>query len=81
MKKKRYMEGTQPDRFNGNINKNNKSGIRGVCFDKRRNQWCAHITYKGKTYFLGRYYNIGDAEEAREKAERELKEYLSGGRE
>lgn len=76
MVKKRFIEGTQPDRFNGNINKNNKSGIRGVCYDKSRNKWKATITFKRKTYNLGRFDTIGEAEKVRNEAERKIKEWL-----
>lgn len=72
MKKKRFIEGTQLDRFNGNINKNNKSKVRWVCFDKSRNKWLASITFKRKQYYLGRYNTIAEAEQARELAEKEL---------
>lgn len=72
--KKRYKNKTQPDRiFSDNINKNNKSGIKGVCFDKLRNKWIASFQYQGKHYNLGRYNNISDAEKARKKFEDKIK--------
>lgn len=54
------------------ISKANKSGIKGVSWDKNRNKWVAQITFKGKNYNLGRYNNKEDAREAREKAEKEM---------
>ena len=32
-----------------NLNKNNKSGVRGVCFKTREKRWQADITLRGKT--------------------------------
>lgn len=52
--------------------KNNKSGFRGVCWDKSREQWVAQIAFQGKNYHLGRYYNIEDAVAARKEAEKAL---------
>ena len=76
---KRYINKTQPDRiFSHNLNKNNKSGIKGVCFDKKRNKWLASFQYQGKHYNLGRFNNIGDAEKARKKFEDKIKLELGG---
>ncbi|WP_088816356.1 MULTISPECIES: AP2 domain-containing protein [Listeria] len=51
--------------------KNNKSGRKGVTFDKERKKWMAQIWFQGKKHFLGRYTNFEDAVKAREKAEEE----------
>lgn len=72
MKKKRFIGGTLPDRFNGNLNKNNTSKVRGVCFDKSRNKWLSYIMFKRKFYSLGRYNTIAEAEKARKLAEKDL---------
>lgn len=73
----RYWNGTQPDRiFSNKLNKNNKSGIKGVCFDKSRNKWLATFQYQGKHYNLGRYNTITEAEKARKKFEKFIKEKL-----
>lgn len=53
------------------INKNNKSGIRGVSWDSSRSKWAANITFKRKTIHLGRFDNKMDAINARNKAEKE----------
>lgn len=45
----------------------NTSGIIGVT--KYNNVWKAQIYYKGKTYWLGTFYDIKSAENARLKAE------------
>lgn len=43
---------------------NNKSGIKGVCWDKDANKWLAQIQVNKKKIKLGRYINIEDAKEA-----------------
>ncbi len=48
---------------------NNTSGYKGVYFDKERNKWMAKICVNGKQLKLGRFKDINDAIEAREKAE------------
>lgn len=54
------------------IHKNNSSGFKGVSYDKTKGKWRAQITFKGENYYLGRYYNIEDAVNARKIAEEEL---------
>lgn len=49
--------------------KDNTSGIRGVCFDKRTNSWVATIGFKKRIIHLGRFKNINDATKARKDAE------------
>lgn len=51
------------------INKNNKSGVKGVYWDKSRGKWSASITFKRKNIHLGRFDNKQDAIEARKRAE------------
>lgn len=53
---------------------NNKSGYRGVDFDRKRRKWCARIKTDGKQRFLGRFASLNDALAARRSAETE---YLS----
>ncbi len=55
--------------YNTNLRSTNKSGIKGVHFDKDRNKWFASITNNYKAIALGRYDNIEDALKARKKAE------------
>lgn len=52
--------------------KNNKSGIRGVCWNNSRNKWVAQITFKGKNYYLGRYDKIEEAAKIRKIAEEKI---------
>lgn len=54
---------------NSSLPKNNKSGHKGVCWDKRRELWEANIQVQGKKKFLGRYSKYEDAVKARELAE------------
>ena len=44
--------------------KNNTSGIRGVSWDKRRNNWEASVKHNGKGYHVGNFRDIADAEAA-----------------
>jgi hypothetical protein len=58
---------------NRKIHKNNTSGVRGVCFDKRRQKWKAQIWVKGRrNIVLGLFSSIHDASVARVTAERKL---------
>lgn len=50
--------------MNSQTPKNNTSGVKGVCFDRRRGLWRASICNK----FLGRYESRDDAEEAYKQA-------------
>lgn len=55
--------------INSAIPKSNKSGYKGIYFDKSRNKWVANIKINYKTIFLGRFENIEDAIKVRQKAE------------
>lgn len=46
-------------------NKNNKSGVTGVCFDSRRQLWVAQIMFQRKVYLLGRFKRKSVAIKAR----------------
>lgn len=49
--------------------KNNKSGVKGVSWNKRFNKWNAQICLKGKVKNLGYFLNLEDAIKARKDAE------------
>lgn len=51
---------------------NNSSGYNGVYFNRKSQKWVAQIGFKGKTYYLGSYYKIEDAAQARKKAENRI---------
>lgn len=48
-------------RFNQRLSKANKSGVKGVSWDKRRKKWAALIKANGRRYHLGRFDNLNDA--------------------
>ena len=52
--------------------KNNRSGHKGVWYDKSRGLYFVYINLHKKRKFLGRYNNLNDAISAREQAEEEL---------
>lgn len=49
---------------NTNMNKNNSSGARGVCWDKSRTKWLAFINVNDRFKNLGRFDEFEDAREA-----------------
>ena len=50
---------------------NNKSGIKGVCWDKSANKWLAQIQINKQKIMLGFYENVKDAAEVYAKAAKE----------
>lgn len=54
--------------LNRSMQRNNKCGHKGIYYDKSRDKYVAEIKVKGKKIYLGRYENIEDAINAREKA-------------
>jgi len=59
---------------------NNKSGITGVHFCSKVGKWRAGIRYNGKDIFLGQYYIIEEAANARRAAEVEYGYHANHGR-
>jgi hypothetical protein len=51
------------------LTKANKSGCRGVCFDKKNNKWRSYIKVDHKALSLGRFDSFEDAVIARKQAE------------
>ena len=47
----------------------NTSGVTGVYRNRRTGRWCAQITFKRKTYYLGAYEKKDDAIGARKRGE------------
>lgn len=67
------MSGTNMARIkNKKMQPNNTSGVTGVSFHKRRSQWYARISFKGKTHSLGYFDRMEDAIEARQEAEKKV---------
>lgn len=54
---------------NGRVRSNNKSGVKGVYWDKARNKWGAKIKVDYIDIALGRYKKFEDAVRARREAE------------
>jgi hypothetical protein len=50
----------------------NRSGFKGVAFDRRRGKWRAEITQRGRRYFIGRYATAEQAHAAYAAKAREL---------
>ena len=66
----KYFEGTQIEVIKKNtIKKNNKTGVNGVYFDKRRNKYVASIKIQRVKHHLGSFTTLDEAKKAREKAE------------
>lgn len=57
---------------NRRLNRNNKTGIVGVSWDKRRNNWRANIMVDFNLKYLGNFNDLALATEARKSAEKEL---------
>ncbi len=70
--KMHYVENTCLERLTNKIYKNNKSGVKGVCWNKRLQKWQVQIRLKNHNYYIGIYSNIEDAIDARKNAEKEL---------
>lgn len=51
------------------LQKNNRSGVTGVYWDKGRNKWHAYIKYNKKYIGLGRFVCFGQAIKARKEAQ------------
>lgn len=70
--KESIVDGTHLGNLTNAIRSDNKSGIKGVGWDKRVQRWHARIRLRGKSYSLGYFDDIVDAAEARREAEQVL---------
>ena len=59
------------------VAKDNTSGVRGVCWDKRSQKWVARISRQGKSHYLGSFVDKADAIKARKQGEELYKEFLA----
>lgn len=50
---------------NRGIQSNNVSGVKGVCWDRRRNRWKVFVGDKRRQIFIGRFKTFEDAVQAR----------------
>ena len=55
---------------NLSIRKDNRSGITGICWNRRKNKWHARITYNLKVFHLGYFSYLINAAKARWNAEK-----------
>jgi hypothetical protein len=53
-------------------NRKDVTGYRGAVFHRREKKWCAQVRHKGKTYYLGYYYDRGEAAAAARRKREEL---------
>lgn len=51
----------QNQQYISKIQTNNKSGVRGVCWNKQKNKWMASISSKGKSIHIGYYQTLEQA--------------------
>lgn len=58
--------------LNSKLHVKNKTGHKGVHWDKARNKWASRIMIDNKEYYIGRFSNLGDAVKARIRAEEKL---------
>lgn len=61
-----------PNRWNTGLQKNNRRGVKGVCWDKTHNSWSAYIAAGSGHKRIGRFKIKADAIAARLKAAEEL---------
>lgn len=62
----------QESQLNTGIDRNNKTGYKGICWDKKRQKYSVSICFDGCVQFLGRFENIEDAIKVRKEREYEL---------
>ncbi|HJE96341.1 MAG TPA: alcohol dehydrogenase [Ligilactobacillus acidipiscis] len=70
LRKNNWVEGTNLNSLRSEANKQSKSGIRGVTFNKQQQKWCASLTLKGQRVLCKLFSNKQDAINARAAAER-----------
>lgn len=58
--------------LNAGPQRNNTSGVRGVDFDRARNQWAARIKVAKRQYQIGRFATFEEAVHARRAAEQQF---------
>lgn len=66
------IEGTKPCRLTSKVQANNKTGVRGVYWNKKALNYQAVIYFKKKQYYLGSFDSITEAAKVRKKAEQRI---------
>lgn len=73
----KIVEGTNISLISSSkLNKNNKSGVKGVSFNKKTGKWVARLTFKKHIYCLGEFKRIEDAIKARREKEKIYREFI-----
>lgn len=72
IRRSNLVEGTKLDMLTSKTRKDNKVGVRGVYFNKKRNKYQAYIKLQGKRKYLGSFDTIEGAKEARLRAEESM---------
>lgn len=68
------------NQHNKNLQSNNTSGIKGICWDKLNYKWIARLNFKGVCFNIGRFTSIEDAQKALEHKRNSLHgEYANHG--
>ncbi len=76
----RQVSGQSENGANQKLSQKNTSGVKGVCWDKARNQWMVQIQVKGRHVHLGRTSSIESAREMYlEAAKKYFGEFASDG--
>lgn len=70
-------DGTLQNSQNRSLNVNNKSGVKGVYWNKNANKWHTRIGVNGKRINIGYYENIEDAKNARKEADKKYHPFCS----
>lgn len=74
---KHFVDGTCIEAIRSKtIPKNNTTGVRGVYKNNRIGKWCAQITFKGRTRYLGSYDTLREAALARQRGEEIFEDFL-----
>jgi hypothetical protein len=58
--------------WNTGAHKNSKSGHKGVAYVSKSNKWQVQLRVRGKTHYIGQYFDVMSALAAREEAEKVL---------
>lgn len=66
------IQNTNIIKINQKKSKNNKSGKRGVCYDKSAGRYKAYISFQKKRYNLGSFSDFISAAKARDEAENRI---------
>lgn len=64
-----YVDGIDTTALTQKIRTDNKSGVKGIHYDKSRSKWKVEIGVNGKNRYVGRFDSLEEAKEARKIAE------------